>query len=119
MIATNSIGNSPVSAASPAITATSVFVPDAPTLGTVAAEPGLLGSVGYTAPGVDGGEAITSYTVTATPVAVPVVVTGTDNPLFVETLVEGSSYTVTVHATNSVGDSAESSPSGPIIATTS
>jgi hypothetical protein len=116
VIATNSVGNSPASAASPSVTAESTFVPDAPTLGAVAAEDGLDGSAAYVAPEVDGGASITTYTVTATPVAVPVVVTGTANPLVVTGLVEGSKYTLTVHATNSVGNSAESAPSDPIVA---
>jgi hypothetical protein len=118
VIATNSVGSSPASVASPSITAESTFVPDAPTLDTVEAADSLEGSATYVAPEVDGGASITTYTVTATPVAVPVVVTGTGNPLVVSGLVEGSSYTLTVHATNSVGNSAESAPSDPIIAVT-
>ncbi|GAA2599775.1 hypothetical protein GCM10010435_94020 [Winogradskya consettensis] len=121
--ATNAIGDSTDSNASSAVTPASL--PGAPT--AVSATAGHAGAgVSFTAPAGDGGSAITSYTVTASPgghtascPSSPCAVTGLSN---------GTSYTFTVHATNAIGDSAESPasasvtpvdvPSAPTIAVT-
>jgi hypothetical protein len=54
--------------------------------------------------------AVTGYTATATPTAggSPVTATGTGSPITIPGLTNGTSYDVTVRATNPVGDSAES-----------
>jgi len=108
--------------AAPAATA-----PGAPT--NVSASPtGTSGSasVSFTPPASNGGSPITSYTATATPsgggggglgalvVPVPVSNTGSGSPIVVTGLVDGESYTFTVTATNAIGTSAASAPSGTI-----
>jgi hypothetical protein len=69
-------------------------------------------------PGSDGGSTITGFTVTATDLSNPgaggQVVSGSASPITVPGLANGDNYTFTVHATNAVGNSAESAAS-PII----
>jgi outer membrane protein OmpA-like peptidoglycan-associated protein len=83
-------------------------VPGAPT-GVSATGSSGQASVSFTAPVSNGGTAITGYTATSSPDGR----TGTCNasPCTVSGLTNGSSYTFTVHATNVVGDSVESSAS--------
>ncbi|GLL08118.1 beta strand repeat-containing protein [Dactylosporangium matsuzakiense] len=107
--ATNAIGDSAESAASPS--ATPVGVPGVPT--GVSATPGTTqATVAFTAPGSNGGAAITSYTVTSSPGGVTATCAG--SPCIVTGLSNGTAYTFTVHATNSVGDSAESAASSAV-----
>jgi hypothetical protein len=74
-------------------------------------------SISFT-PGSDGGSAVTSFTVTATDLSNPgaggQTASGTASPITISGLANGDNYTFTVHATNAVGSSPESSPS-PII----
>jgi hypothetical protein len=94
-------------------------VPNAPTAVIATAGPGSGQiTVSWTAPTNNGGSAITSYQVTANPApngGQPAAVTG--NPpatqQVVSGLTNGTSYTFTVHATNTAGDSPESAPSSP------
>ncbi len=117
--ATNAIGNGPESAQSlpvtPAVPAATV--PGAPT-GVVANAGNASASVAWIAPANNGGSAITSYTVTAlvggAPTAITVTVPGTSTGANVSGLTNGTTYTFTVHATNSVGNSVESAPSAPV-----
>lgn len=93
------------------------IVPLAPTIGL--AMPSISSaSVAFTAPSNDGGDPITSYTVTSTPggLTATAVVPGTVNILG---LTNGTSYTFAVTATNSVGTSASSSASNAVIPTSS
>ena len=112
--ASNAMGEGKASEASNAvIPAEPATVPDAPTA-TVAT----LGenwdevSVAFTAPSSDGGAAITGYTVTSTPGGITA--TATESPLLVTGLSLNTAYTFTVHATNEVGDSEESSASNEV-----
>lgn len=69
-------------------------------------------TVSFTAPASNGGAAITSYTVTSSPGGK--VKTGTTSPLTVVGLTNGTAYTFTVKATNSMGAGPSSSPSNSV-----
>jgi uncharacterized protein (TIGR02145 family) len=99
------------SAASTAVTpATSV--PGSPT-GVVATAGDSSASVSFVAPTNNGGSALTGYTVTSNPGNISV--SGTTSPINVTGLTNGTSYTFTVEATNSVGNSAASTTSSAVI----
>ena len=88
-------------------------VPGAPTIGTATAG-NASASVTITA-GTAGSTATTSYVATSTPGGF----TGTAaaSPITVSGLANGTAYTFTVHATNSVGNSAESAASNSVTPT--
>ena len=110
--AVNSVGTSAASSASAAVTL--VGVPGAPTIGTAVAGSAGSGqvSVPFTAPASNGGSAITSYTVTASPGGTTA--TGTLSPITVSGLNPGSPYTFTVKATNVAGTGPASSASNTV-----
>jgi hypothetical protein len=91
-------------------------VPDAPTIGTASAG-SLSASVVFTAPGNDGGSAITGYTATSTPGSITGA--GASSPITVSGLTAGTPYTFTVHATSAIGNSAESAASNSVTPTSS
>jgi uncharacterized protein (TIGR02145 family) len=116
VVATNIVGNSVASAASNAVTP--MTIPNAPT-SPVATAGNTQASVAFTAPIVNGGSSITGYTVTASPGGFTK--TGTTSPLIVTGLTNGTSYTFTVVATNTVGNSVASAASNgvtPLLSTT-
>lgn len=89
-------------------------VPDAPTNVQVARSAANI-AVSFDAPANDGGDPIIEYMVTASNGATA---TGASSPITVPGLVLGTSYTFTVHATNDIGDSVESTASAAIIPAT-
>ncbi len=77
--------------------------PGAPT--AVAATAGdTQATVSWTAPGDDGGSAITGYTVSATPGSATCTAAAPQSSCTVATLVNGTPYTFRVMATNTIGD---------------
>ena len=89
-------------------------IPDAPTIGTPVAGDAQA-TVSFTAPSSNGGSAITSYTATSSPGGI----TGTlsqagSGSITVSGLTNGTAYTFTVTATNAIGTSTASAPSGSV-----
>ncbi len=107
-------GNSTYAAATTVSRSFSVnaVVAGAPTIGTATAGDGQA-SVIFTAPSSNGGSAITGYTVTSNPgnISAP----GTESPITVSGLTNGTSYTFSVTATNGAGTSAASAASNSVI----
>ena len=85
--------------------------PGAPTITNVEAGDKEV-TVYFTAPVSNGGDTITSYTVTAEPDGATA--SGASSPITVKGLTNGQAYTFTVTATNSVGKGAASAPSDEI-----
>ena len=107
--ATNSVGSGAESAASVAVTPATV--PGIPTIGAVTPGNGTA-TISWSAPASDGGSAVVSYTVTSTSGGhTATTANGTTLSATVTGLTNGTSYTFTVHATNSVGSGAESAAS--------
>ncbi len=87
-------------------------LPGSPTIGTATAGDAQA-TVSFTAPASNGGATITSYTVTSNPGSITA--TGTASPLIITGLTNGTSYTFTVTATNSVGTGPASTASNAVI----
>ncbi len=112
-ISAEQAGNGAYTAA-PTITqsfAVNATVPGAPTIGTATAG-NTQATVTFTAPGSDGGSAITTYTATSNPSGV----TGTcaNSPCTVTGLANGTAYTFTVTAANAAGSGAASVASNSV-----
>jgi len=90
---------------------TSPTVPSAPTA-VVATAGDASASVAFTAPASNGGAAITSYTVAASPGTATA--SGSASPITVSGLTNGTSYTFTVTATNVAGPGPASAPSNSV-----
>jgi len=69
--------------------------------------------VSFSAPSSDGGSSITSYTVTSSPGNITK--TTSSSPIYVTGLTNGTAYTFTVFATNTIGNSATSTASGAVV----
>ena len=104
--ATNAVGTG--AASSPSTPVTPITVPDAPT-GVTAVAGNASASVSWSAPAFDGGSAVTGYTVTSSPGGHTCSTATTT--CTVNGLTNGTPYTFTVTATNTVGTGAASSPS--------
>jgi len=108
--AVNAIGDGTATGSTAATPATT---PGAPTIGTASVS-GTSGtaSVTFTAPGSNGGASITSYTVTSSPGSFTG--TGGTSPISVTGLTNGTAYTFTVTATNSIGTGSASGASNSV-----
>lgn len=107
--ATNTVGTGAASSTSNSVTPATV--PGAPTIGTATAG-NASATVAFTAPGSNGGSAITGYTATSTPSSITG--TGASSPITVSSLANGTAYTFTVTATNAVGTGAASAASNSV-----
>ncbi|MBF0459632.1 MAG: fibronectin type III domain-containing protein [Nitrospirae bacterium] len=107
--ATNAIGTGAASAPSNSITPGTV--PGAPT-GVTATAGNAQATVSFTAPSSNGGSSITGYTVISS--RDNLTASGTASPITISGLTNGTSYTFTVKATNSIGTGAASSASNSI-----
>jgi hypothetical protein len=106
VVAVNEAGNSTLSTSFG--TATPATVPDPPTNVNVT-KSGHSAVVTWDAPIDDGGSPITEYTVNTSPNISDVTVNSTTTTATVNNLLNGTTYTFSVKATNVVGDSASSS----------
>jgi hypothetical protein len=108
LLAFNAVGDGPASAP---VSGTPATVPDAPT--NVRGTPGNKKAIiEFNAPANNGGAAIDSYTVTSSPDGK--IGTGVLSPIEVRDLTNGTAYTFTVIARNSVGDSDVSTASAAV-----
>ena len=111
-------GTNPYGASNATSNSTAIIgalVPGAPTIGTATPISPTTATVDFTAPSDNGGAVITSYTATSSPGNI----TGTlsqsgSGTITVTGLTQGTSYTFTVKATNSIGSSSASSASNSI-----
>ena len=110
--ATNLVGNSIASVPSSAVTP--VTVPGIPTMNSVTGGNQHV-IVSFTPPVSNGGTAISSYTVTTYMGGVAQFTTNTSaSPVTISSLTNGTIYTFTVYATNSVGNSLSSAASSSV-----
>ena len=109
--AVNSVGTGPASM--PPVEVTPATVPGSPA--NVVATPGNAQAVvSWTPPPDNGGAAITSYVVTASPGGRQVTVDGPTTQATFTHLTNGTTYSFTVAAANRVGTGSASSPSTPV-----
>lgn len=105
-------GTSKTSEASNLVTPSAAITePTAPTIGTATAG-NAQASVSFTAPASNGGATITGYKVTSLPGGITA--TGTASPITVTGLTNGTAYTFTVQAQNSIGYGAPSAASNSV-----
>jgi hypothetical protein len=107
--ATNKIGTGPPS--SPSNSVTPLGAPGAPT-GVSATAGNAEATVGFRPPALNGGMAITGFTVTSKPGGITA--PGGGSPITVTGLTNGTAYTFTVKATNAIGTGPASSPSNSV-----
>ncbi len=107
--ATNANGNSLASSASGSISPATV--PGSP-YNITATRGDASAVISFSYPTTTGGQSVTGYTVTSDPGGVTG--TGTTSPITVSGLTNGTSYTFTVTATNSIGTGAAGGPSNAV-----
>jgi Fibronectin type III domain/Domain of unknown function DUF11 len=113
IIANNGQGNNGLSAASNTVTIPTVVPPGIPT--NVSATAGDTAAfVSFVAPPNSATEAITGYTITSSPGGVTKVVGAAATSGTVTGLIDGTTYTFTVHANNAGGKGMESTPSNQV-----
>jgi hypothetical protein len=112
--ASNANGTSAASAASNSVTPQAPTAASAPVIGIATAGDGQA-SVAFAAPAMDGGSAITGYTVTSTPGGITA--TGTASPITVTGLTNGTAYTFAITASNAIGTSPVSETSNSVTPT--
>ena len=105
--ATNSVGNSSLSSASVALVYTA---PSAPTINSISLASNTSATISYTAPTFIGNGIITSYTAISNIGNTATVTTSSSGNITVGSLAGGRAYSFVVYATNSYGNSANSSP---------
>jgi hypothetical protein len=110
VVATNAIGAG--AASDPSNAVVPATVPGQP-LTVTAVAGNTHATVSWQAPSTDGGDAITSYTVTSSPGAKKCTASG-DLQCIVTGLTNGTAYTFTVTAANGIGVGAASAPSGSV-----
>jgi hypothetical protein len=109
--------NATASATSNAATLTVAVAPDPPTIGTATAGTRRAG-VAVAAPANDGGSPIIDYHASCTSGnGAPGTASGTSSPITVPGLTAGSTYTCVVSARNTIGASASSTASNPVVPT--
>lgn len=109
VVATNGFGDSAPSSASNSVTPANV--PNQP-INPIAVAGNAQATITFTPPVSDGGSPITSYTVTSNPEGITA--TGSSSPITVTGLTNGTAYTFTVIATNTIGNSLPSSISNSV-----
>ncbi|HEY7403596.1 MAG TPA: fibronectin type III domain-containing protein [Candidatus Angelobacter sp.] len=119
--ATNAQGTSAFSAPSNPVTPIAITVPGAPT-GATATAADSQATVSWIPPANNGNATITSYTVTANINGIATGITartvnGNITSAVLTGLTNGTTYTFTVHATNSKGNGPESAPSNAVTPT--
>ncbi|MEO5780277.1 MAG: peroxidase family protein [Arthrobacter oryzae] len=116
VLATNALGDSPFSAVSNSVTPAEAVTPGAPTIGTATAGDASA-TLTWTAPGTDGGSAITGYSVRAFAGAVLAktqAIAGNVGTVVITGLTNGTAYTFDVAAINAVGTGAFSARSAAV-----
>jgi hypothetical protein len=111
--ATNGIGTSASSAPSNAVTVLAPTAPGPPTSVTAVAGDGQA-TVSWSPPVSDGNRPISAYTVTSSPGGVTAGAGGSATSAVVGSLVNGTIYSFTVSATNSIGTGIPSAPSNSV-----